>query len=75
MLELNESQVVKHAGQVLGVLADEATHIEVSIYSVTQCEVISLSQNSDSVGESALTSHTFLKGSRGSSSDVHFSIE
>ena len=75
MLKLHLREVLQHAEPVLVVLSHKARHVQVGVDAIAQSEVVSFSEDCDSMGEGPLATNSFLESSTGGASAVHFSIE
>lgn len=75
MPELNKRQMLHHRREILRELSDKAGDVEVRVDSIGECEVVSLGEDLDAVGEGALATHTLLEGRTCSSPAIDFSVE
>jgi len=75
VLKLNEGEVLNHRPEVFVELSYEARHVEISIHSVAEGEVVSFSENLNAVWEIPLPSYTFLESGTCCPSAINLSIK
>ena len=75
MSEFDKCEMLHHGWEILWELGNKAGHIKVGIYSIRQCEVVSLGQDLDAVRECSLTTHALLEGGTCSTPAIDFSIK
>jgi len=67
--------VVDEGGEVGRELGHEAGDVQVGVYTVREGEVVGFGEDLDTVGEVALTAHTFLEGRTCGTTTVDFTIK